>query len=44
MEVEVGNKLAEFGRQRQSQADKRMAEGLDEINKVESHVVQNWQR
>ena len=38
MEVEAGNKLAEFGRQRQSQADKRITEVLDEINKVESQL------
>ena len=38
MEVEAGNKLLEFEREKQSQADKRISEALDEIKNVKSQL------
>ena len=38
MEVQAGNKLIEFGRQQQSEANKKLSEISDERDKIESQL------
>ena len=38
MEVEVGNKLIEVGREKQSEANERLSEILEEINNAERQL------